>query len=212
MRQHDHAGDGVSLESGVEKHLIRPGGSQRYVHCHIRVDPDETPAERPPLPLALALVIDRSGSMTGQKLATAKEAARAVVAQLRATDLVAVVVFDHEVEMLQPAAPVSAAVRERLERALAGLAARGNTALHQGWLTGCHAIAGEGARPEARPETLARCLLLTDGLANVGQTDPEQIATEAAGIREHAHVGTSTFGVGEDYDELLLGPLAVGGG
>jgi Ca-activated chloride channel homolog len=59
---------------------------------------------------------------------------------------------------------------------------------------------------------VARCFLLTDGLANVGLTDPEQIATEAAGIREHAGVGTSTFGIGEDYDEALLAPLAAAGG
>jgi Ca-activated chloride channel family protein len=60
--------------------------------------------------------------------------------------------------------------------------------------------------------TLTRCFLLTDGLANVGLTDLEQIAAQAAGVRTHAGVGTSTFGIGDDYAESLLGPMAVAGG
>lgn len=105
---------------------------------------------------------------------------------------------------------MTAALRARLRSLLAELDARGNTALHQAWLTGCQAIAGDA--PPRAGEALARCFLLTDGLANVGQTDPEQIATEAAGIWSRAGIGTSTFGIGEDYNEALLGPLAAGGG
>ena len=104
-----------------------------------------------------------------------------------------------------------------MREALALVQARASTALHQGWLTGCHAIAADepAARAQGsrgRAPAVARCFLLTDGLANVGLTDPEQIAAEAAGIREHAGVGTSTFGIGEDYDEDLLAPLAAAGG
>ncbi len=61
-------------------------------------------------------------------------------------------------------------------------------------------------------DALARCFLLTDGIANVGVTDPERIASEAAGVREHTGISTSTFGIGNDYNELLLGPMAVAGG
>ncbi|HET8839861.1 MAG TPA: hypothetical protein VFN35_00280, partial [Ktedonobacteraceae bacterium] len=81
------------------------------------------------------------------------------------------------------------------------------TALHEGWLTGCKAIAGD-----TKENGLFRCFLLTDGLANVGISDPEQIASEAAGIRENTGISTSTFGIGQDYNELLLGPMAVAGG
>jgi Ca-activated chloride channel family protein len=86
--------------------------------------------------------------------------------------------------------------------------ARGSTALHEGWLTGCNAIAADG------PTTarLTRCFLLTDGLANVGVTDSERIASDAAGVQANAGVGTSTFGIGLDYNEGLLGPMAVAGG
>jgi Ca-activated chloride channel family protein len=105
---------------------------------------------------------------------------------------------------------MTAAIRRLAHAALAGVAARGSTALHEGWLVGCESIAADG--PAARGDRLARCFLLTDGLANVGLTDPEQIASEAASIREQAGISTSTFGIGADYDERLLGPLAVAGG
>jgi Ca-activated chloride channel family protein len=95
-----------------------------------------------------------------------------------------------------------------LRAELSAVQARGSTALHEGWLTGCKAITS--ATPEAG--RLARCFLLTDGLANIGVTDVEQIASDAAGVRANAGVGTSTFGIGLDYNEALLGPMAVAGG
>jgi Ca-activated chloride channel family protein len=157
--------------------------------------------------------------MSGPKLATAKRAALAVLDRLDERDRVAVVVFDSQVDVLQPAAPVTAALKASVREALGAVRARSSTALHQGWLSGCHAIAADTAAPApaagfgAGPgPAIARCFLLTDGLANVGLTDPEQIATEAAGVREHAGVGTSTFGIGDDYDEALLAPLAAAGG
>jgi Ca-activated chloride channel family protein len=131
-----------------------------------------------------------------------------VLDRLGESDRVAAVVFDHQVDVLQEAAAATSETRARLRAQLSAIQARGNTALHQGWLTGCRVIA---------PETLAdgrltRCFLLTDGLANVGLTDREQIAAQAADVRANAGIGTSTFGIGHDYDEGLLGPMAVAGG
>jgi Ca-activated chloride channel family protein len=148
--------------------------------------------------------------MQGMKLATAKRAILAVVDRLDERDRAAVVVFDNQVDVVQAAEPVTEAVKARIRSALAEIEARATTALHEGWLTGCRTIAGD-ASPVAK-DGLARCFLLTDGLANVGITDLEEIAAEAAGIREKAGIGTSTFGIGTDYDESLLGPMAVAGG
>ena len=161
-------------------------------------------------PLSLVLVLDRSGSMQGQKLDTAKRAAEAVIDRLEERDRVAIVVFDDRIDVVQQTVPATREIKARIRSALAEIAARSMTALHEGWLTGCRAIADDTL--PALDAGLARCFLLTDGLANVGLTDPEQIAREAAGIRENAHIGTSTFGIGPDYDEALLGPMAVAGG
>ena len=84
--------------------------------------------------------------------------------------------------------------------------ARGSTNLGEGWLRGCEQVASQLAE-----RGVNRCLLLTDGLANVGITDPAELATHAAELRARG-VSTSTFGVGNDFDERLLQDLADAGG
>jgi Ca-activated chloride channel homolog len=200
----------VTLEARPERRLIPHAPSFRYVDYQIRVATKPPAAQIDRSPLTLALVIDRSGSMSGNKITTAKSAALAVLDKLDERDTVAVVVFDSEITTIQPAAPATSSVKQHVREELAKIEARASTALHEGWLTGCNAIVSVAEASER--QSVARCFLLTDGLANVGLTDPEQIATQAAGIRKNAGIGTSTFGIGLDYAEELLGPLAVAGG
>jgi Ca-activated chloride channel homolog len=199
--------DIVSLMVAQERRLIRAQGSHRHLVFRVKVAPANGDARREPV--SIALVLDRSGSMHGEKIDTARRAAQLVLNALDERDRLAVVAFDSDVNVLQSATPVTAEVKRRLHRELAKLEAGSNTALHEGWLTGCREIAVDGT-----PTTggTARCLLLTDGLANEGPTDPEQLAAAAAGVRKMGGVGTSTFGIGPDYDEGLLGPMAVAGG
>jgi Ca-activated chloride channel family protein len=199
----------VALRVAPERQLIRPSGSWRHLLFTVQAAmPPSAPASRPPL--ALALVLDRSGSMAGPKLHTAKRAALAVLDRLSPADRGAVIVFDDHVDVLQPATSMTPERKQRVRALLDGVEARGSTALHEGWLMGCREIASDGA--SGAEDGLARCFLLSDGLANVGLHDPEAIASEAAQVRERAGVSTSTFGVGADYDEGLLGPMAVAGG
>lgn len=200
----------LSLTARPERRLIRPGGSSRHIDFVIRVGKPASGSPRRRIPLRIAIVLDRSGSMAGEKLATAKQAALAVVDHLDERDRVALVVFDDRVDVVQPLSKVTPELKSTLQSALAGIDARATTALHEGWLTGAHQVASDDA--EDANEQLARVLLLTDGLANVGEQDPERIAAQAAGVREQAGVGTSTFGIGADYNESLLGPMAVAGG
>lgn len=199
----------VELHILQERRLIPRGASAR--HVALRVKAIGAPAEAARVeraPLALALVLDRSGSMSGEKIETAKRAALAVLERLDERDTAAVVAFDDRIETVHPAARMTREAKRAIRAALGFVGARGSTALHEGWLTGCHAIAEELAQDGRLP----RCFLLTDGLANVGTTDPEQIATQAAEIRERTGIATSTFGIGDDYAEELLGPMAEAGG
>jgi Ca-activated chloride channel family protein len=199
----------VQLEARPERRLIRRGGGSRHLDLVVRASAPPSDDRRERMPLTVGLVLDRSGSMQGAKLETAKRATLATLDRLDERDQVAVVVFDDRIDVLQPVAPVSAALKWQVRTALSTVQARGSTALHQGWLTGCHAVATDGERPA---DGLARLLLLTDGLANVGETDPERIASEAAGVYAQTGVSTSTFGIGDDYNEHLLAPLAEAGG
>jgi Ca-activated chloride channel family protein len=135
----------LSLAACPERRLIRPHGSFRHVAVHISVAarPVGATADRPPV--SIGLVLDRSGSMHGDKIATARLAALAVLDRLREHDRVAAVCFDHQVDVLQEAAPACAEVRARLRAELLRVQARGNTALHEGWLTGCRVTAPETA-------------------------------------------------------------------
>ena len=201
--------DGVQLVMAAERRLVRPANSAR--HLDLAVTAPRARAEDERIPLALALTIDRSGSMQGPKLRTAKEAAIAALQRLSMRDTAAVVVFDSEVETILAEGPMTGERLAQARRVIGQVEARASTALHEGWLTGCRSIAAETALPGA-PARVSRCFLLTDGQANQGLTEPEQIAAQAAEVRSRTGISTSTFGIGDDYDEGLLAPMAVAGG
>jgi Ca-activated chloride channel family protein len=99
----------------------------------------------------------------------------------------------------------SAEARQEALRRLALVEARGSTDLSSGWLTGCEQIARF-----LEAGSLGRCLLVTDGLANRGIIDHDELVQHARALRERGVV-TSTFGVGTDFDERLLQRMADAG-
>ena len=154
-------------------------------------------------PLNLALVLDRSGSMSGGKLEAVKRAARDLVLRLHPDDHVSVVAFDDQVHTVARAG--TGAEQAGLLNALMALRPGGSTNLSGGWLQGRALVQEHWAA-----HGVNRIILLTDGLANQGVTDPGTLR-QLCGQALEARVGTTTVGVGAGFDEELLAQMAEAG-
>lgn len=195
----------MRINISTDRSLIRSDGeSTRYLRISFALP--ERPRNRPRYPLALALVLDRSGSMGGGKFDLARQAADRCLGLLSATDRSALVVFDETVDLLQALEAATPSNRNIAMGRLGEIEPRGSTDLGAGWLTGAEQ-AGRGVPLGA----MARVLLLTDGLANHGISDPATLAGLAHELRARG-VTTSTFGIGADFDERLLEGMAEAGG
>lgn len=178
---------------------------EQVVDVLVRIVPparDETEAKRPGL--NLSMVIDRSGSMQGRKMEEAKEAAKFCIDRLLATDRVSTVIFDDQVDVLIPSQLVE--TKEMLKRSINSIQANGSTALHEAWVRG-----GLQVSQQLDGDAVNRVLLITDGQANVGETHPGRIVLQAEQLAAKG-VSTSTIGIGADFNEDLLMPMAEAGG
>ena len=148
-------------------------------------------------PLNLALVIDKSGSMAdSDKMSRVKESLRTMLDKLREDDIVSIVVFDTDAEVLFPARRIGNGVAIR--RAIESITPEGSTNLHAGLMLGY-----TEAQRNFQKDATNRVILLTDGIANVGTTDPQRIAAESSEFNGQG-VDLSTIGVGLELNNDLL--------
>lgn len=186
------AKEGIVLDGGTLDLLIRVQA------------PGLPAAAQDRAPLHLALVIDHSGSMSGQPLHEALRCAEYIVTHLSPRDKAAIVLYDTNVETLVPLTTTKDPTP--FIRALKGVREGGSTALHAGWLEGAKHLA-----PHTKSASLSHVLLLSDGQANEGLTDINEIASQCKQLAQ-VGVSTTTIGLGRHFNEDLMVNMARQGG
>ncbi|MDJ0589661.1 MAG: VWA domain-containing protein [Pleurocapsa sp. MO_226.B13] len=150
------------------------------------------------------MVLDRSGSMSGSPLRNAIKAAEQLVEFLQPEDYLSVVIYDDIAETV--ILPQLVSDKKAIKTAIKKIRARGLTNLSGGWLMGCDRV-----ESQQTSQRLNRVLLLTDGLANRGITEPA-ILVNTAKEKAEAGIMTTTLGFGNGFNEDLLIDIAEAGG
>ncbi|HKB57302.1 MAG TPA: VWA domain-containing protein [Lacunisphaera sp.] len=190
----------VRLHVDVDRGVL-PAGSTEHAVVKIGLDCIRPSRRESRPPVNLSLVIDRSGSMSGDKIARAREAALELVHRLAPDDIISIIAFDTEVQTIVPAQRVGDA--HGLEAAICGIEAEGNTAIYGGVSRG----ATEVRRHIEDGRYVNRVILLSDGLANVGPSSPEELGRLGYSLMKEG-ISVTTIGLGLGFNEDLMTRLA----
>ncbi|HEU0164204.1 MAG TPA: VWA domain-containing protein [Thermomicrobiales bacterium] len=196
----------LQVTTAWERPLVGVDGAETALVVTIAATAGADPMQR--TPVDVAFVLDHSGSMAGQKLDLVKEAVDVALDHLAAKDRVSLIVFDSEVGTLHKLREADAGTKATIRRRLNRVEAGSSTYLSGGWFAGCQELAEHQSKDDPRPR---RALLLTDGLANEGITEPHALTKHATELRLRG-ITTTAIGVGSGFDEMLLGGMAEAGG
>jgi len=190
----------VQLTVQTNKTTFPATGGQQLVYILIEAQPTGAVAEVQ-MPLNFSLVLDHSGSMSGEKLTNLKEAAKLAVDRMGPQDLISIVVFDDKVKVIVPSQPVTDP--DDLERQIDSIRDGGGTEMSRGMRQGLKELQkGLGA------DRISRILLLTDGETFGDEDTCRRLAEEAGG----QGIAIAALGLGEEWNEELLDDIAQASG
>jgi Ca-activated chloride channel family protein len=196
------AGKALGFRADLERTRLPPAGGPLHVRLALQ-STGAKPGARPHL--SVHLVLDVSGSMQGESIVRAKDAAHGLVNKLAATDDFSLVTFSTDAAVKVADGPAGAR-RAEIHKAIDEVQATGGTNIGEGLRLGY-----AQARSKAIPADAVRVvMLLSDGRANGGVTDPVRLARFALDAFQDG-IQTSTFGLGADYDGALMSAIASDG-
>jgi Ca-activated chloride channel homolog len=177
-----------------------PAGEKQAVYLRIGLAgcAEEFLKER--RPVNVSLVIDKSGSMSGDKIEKAKDAAIMAIRRLQADDIASIVIYDDQAEVLVPATKMSRT--EDSVKKIRRIRADGSTALYDGIQNGAREV-----RKFLSKNHVNRIVLLSDGLANVGPSSTEELGRLGCNLADEG-ISVTTIGLGLGYNEDLMSQLA----
>jgi len=153
-------------------------------------------------PVDLVVVLDRSGSMNGQKMSDAKKAVIHLLGRLTSQDRMSIITYSNGVEILSPLVHLDDFSRQALSARVHRINSGGGTNLGGGLHNGIATLMQTTETHRQR-----KVILISDGLANHGITSPVELGAMAASASEF-NLAVSTVGVGYDFNEVLMTTIA----
>lgn len=198
--QDDSSSMAFELISENSFYLVNKGEPELYVMA--KVTGPEDLAQKKRTPLNISLVMDRSGSMSSEnKLENVKKACKLVINNLSDNDLLSIVAYDDQVNVVQSSSFVKN--KAILEQKVTKIQTGGSTNLSGGMLEGFAQVL-----KTYKKQSVNRVLLLSDGLANEGITDKNKLQEIVQKKYSGDNIAISTFGVGSDFNEDMMTNLA----
>ena len=194
----------TALDINVQSSLAQLGAldTPQILYLLAEIRPPKKQASAPTnQPLNLALVIDRSTSMKGERLARVKSAANLVIEKLAAGDTISVITYSDRAEVVVPASPL--ANRLALQGKIMGIQASGGTEIYQGLAAGMKELTKVPV-----DQHITHLILLTDGHT---YGDSEQ-CLELARSASSRGIGFSAFGIGHEWNDQFLDELVAPSG
>ena len=192
----------INLNFKTEKNGISRS-SHEEIYTLLQINSDEKRQDRERSPLNIAIALDRSGSMHGRPLNEAKLCIEMMIDRLNSDDHFSLVTYDNDVDVIVPATKVTN--KEWLKANVRSIRSGGMTALYDGWSS----AAAEAAKNVTK-KSVSRVLLLSDGQANEGLTNQDEIASHCAQMAS-VGVSTTTYGLSENFNENLMSAMAKSG-
>lgn len=194
----------ITLSSSFENDYYTPSNRIGHFYAEIQATQLDIPYHEQRIPMNISVVLDRSGSMSGDKMRNAKHAAKYIIDQLSPNDYISIVCYDEVVDVIYPAgrAENKTSIKSKIDK----ITDRGSTNLMGGAMKGFDEV-----KKNYRSGYINRVLLLSDGLANEGITDPIEIERIVKRKNLQDGISISTFGLGNDYNEDLMTNIAETG-
>ncbi|MEE8410108.1 MAG: VWA domain-containing protein [Myxococcota bacterium] len=204
LQPQSSSGAGITFSGKLDKTAVM-AGSDGTVRLELTMEAEATGIEAPRVPTDLVVILDRSGSMDGRKIEYARAAVHQLIAELDSEDRFALVTYSDNASLTIPLSRATASAQERWHQVVKAIAPGGGTNMSRGMDTALNLI--DGSR---LPGHMARVILISDGLANQGDSTLAGLRRRALRASRGEYV-LSTVGVGNDFNEDLMIALSDAG-